>query len=126
MVFIACGRDHSAAVTRQGSLYTWGSGPFGRLGHGYEKTEPTPRLVGSLLGTRVASVSCGYGCYSARTAGQREQSREVDRVSCCGMCCRGGRGGLLDDRADFTLVLTEEGVVYSFGAGNAGQLGVGT
>ena len=31
---IAAGSNHSAAVTEDGILYTWGKGSYGRLGHG--------------------------------------------------------------------------------------------
>lgn len=33
-VNIAAGSMHSAAVTDDGVLYTWGKGSYGRLGHG--------------------------------------------------------------------------------------------
>ena len=34
IVNIAAGSMHSAAVTDDGVLYTWGKGSYGRLGHG--------------------------------------------------------------------------------------------
>ena len=43
--FIACGSSHSAAVTSNGELYTWGSGEYGRLGHGDNKTQLKPKMV---------------------------------------------------------------------------------
>jgi len=42
---IAAGSSHSIAVTADGEVYTWGSGSFGRLGHGDHCDEYLPRLV---------------------------------------------------------------------------------
>ena len=32
-IFIAAGESHSAAITEDNSLFTWGNNGFGRLGH---------------------------------------------------------------------------------------------
>ena len=34
VVSVAAGSMHSAAVTDEGAVYTWGRGSYGRLGHG--------------------------------------------------------------------------------------------
>jgi alpha-tubulin suppressor-like RCC1 family protein len=45
VVAAAAGEAHSAAVTEDGALWTWGSGESGRLGHGDDKQEPLPKKV---------------------------------------------------------------------------------
>ena len=42
---IACGSGHSAAITTNGELYTWGQGEHGRLGHGDTNSRSKPKLV---------------------------------------------------------------------------------
>ena len=42
---LACGSNHSAVIVDHKELYTWGSGEFGRLGHGDEETQFLPKLV---------------------------------------------------------------------------------
>lgn len=46
---IACGSSHSAAITSNGELYTWGLGEYGRLGHGDSVTQLKPKLVSVYL-----------------------------------------------------------------------------
>lgn len=56
VVQVSAGHNHSAAVTEDGLLYTWGEGDHGRLGHGDLKPRLSPALV--QLG-EVGAVSCG-------------------------------------------------------------------
>lgn len=42
---ISCGGAHSAAVTVNGEVYTWGRGRYGRLGHGDSDEQIRPKLV---------------------------------------------------------------------------------
>lgn len=42
---IACGSSHSAAITSNGELYTWGQGDSGRLGHGDTANQTRPKQV---------------------------------------------------------------------------------
>lgn len=54
------GCEHTLVVTKGGELYSFGYNLRGQLGHGTVVSELKPRLVRSLCGMRVASVSCSY------------------------------------------------------------------
>ncbi|GAB1604862.1 X-linked retinitis pigmentosa GTPase regulator-like [Argonauta hians] len=55
---ISCGSSHTAFITKQGELYTFGTGSNGELGHGtYTHTLSLPLKVN--LPYKVQSVSCG-------------------------------------------------------------------
>ncbi|KAL0316944.1 UNVERIFIED_CONTAM: Ultraviolet-B receptor UVR8 [Sesamum calycinum] len=62
---IACGREHTAAVASDGSLFTWGANEYGQLGDGTEKGRKYPKKVKSLQSEFVISVSCGANCTAA-------------------------------------------------------------
>ena len=50
---IACGSRFSVALTREGSIYTFGKGEDGQLGHGDRFQQPTPRLVGRVESSQL-------------------------------------------------------------------------
>lgn len=54
---VSAGHNHSAAVTEDHLLFTWGEGDHGRLGLGDLRARHTPTLVGEL--SDVRAVSCG-------------------------------------------------------------------
>ncbi|OMO75307.1 Regulator of chromosome condensation, RCC1 [Corchorus olitorius] len=45
IVKVACGTNHTVAVDKNGYVYTWGFGGYGRLGHREQKDEWAPRRV---------------------------------------------------------------------------------
>lgn len=57
---VSCGPYHTAAVSYDGTLYTWGNGLFGKLGHGDHESTFTPRPVLALAEHYVLNVSCGW------------------------------------------------------------------
>ena len=57
VVAVSAGYRHSAAITSDGLLYTWGEGEYGRLGTGDGQSKYTPSLVKDLAD--VGAVSCG-------------------------------------------------------------------
>lgn len=60
-VHVACGTHHCAAVDRDGLVYTWGNGGYGRLGHKDQTDLHTPKPLEECRGRQVC-------CGSAHTA----------------------------------------------------------
>ena len=142
IISAAAGEEHSAAVTSEGLLYTWGSGSFGKLGHGEPTDEPTPRRVAldHLVGgaRQVEKVGCGFAHTIAICSSYD--------VLVWGSGFK-GKLGLGDDQnrlvptpvpalkrkhirsiacgSFHTIACTETGDVFSWGIGERGQLGHG-
>lgn len=64
---VACGGYHSAALTEDGKVLTWGHGGHGQLGHGDLANTKTPKVVEALEGQRAVSVACGGAWTTAVT-----------------------------------------------------------
>ncbi|GMF25974.1 unnamed protein product [Phytophthora lilii] len=146
VVQIACGYRHTALITDDRHLYTFGHGECGRLGHGTEDDCIDPQPVGYFLSLieaegvdvgGVVDVSCGrehtmavtasgdlfgFGWGEAGRLGTGETgsslypSRVTDLKNIAAVAC--GR--------EHTLALTRKGRVFSFGAGFGGRLGNGS
>lgn len=58
VVRVACG-GHSLAITSDGSLFSWGNGKHGQLGHGSFELECSPRRIAAFDGIRVLGIACG-------------------------------------------------------------------
>ncbi|XP_076590481.1 putative E3 ubiquitin-protein ligase HERC4 [Chaetodon auriga] len=58
VAFISCGEAHSAALTKDGEVFTFGEGRHGQLGHSSSADELRPRLVEGLDGP-ASQISCG-------------------------------------------------------------------
>ncbi|KAF1328313.1 hypothetical protein FI667_g6936, partial [Globisporangium splendens] len=67
---VSCGAVHTAALSRDGQLFTFGCGDGGRLGLGTNADSPHPELVKALECDVVLDVCCGSWhslCIVART-----------------------------------------------------------
>ena len=66
---VCCGGQHAAVLTRDGDVYTWGRGGFGRLGHGDVRSLKAPRdhhitflrMLGKTV-TGDVQITCACGC----------------------------------------------------------------
>ena len=56
---ICCGEKHAALVTKQGEVFCWGEERGGRLRHKININVPRPKVIESLNGINVQTVSCG-------------------------------------------------------------------
>ncbi|KAK5650580.1 hypothetical protein RI129_001609 [Pyrocoelia pectoralis] len=59
VIKVECGSQFSVALTRSGSIYTWGKGDYHRLGHGTDDHVRRPKKVAALQGKRIISIATG-------------------------------------------------------------------
>ncbi|GAB6021505.1 E3 ubiquitin-protein ligase herc2 [Chamberlinius hualienensis] len=138
---IACGSAHSAAISSNGELYTWGLGEYGRLGHGDNVSQLKPHVVKSLMGHRVIQVACGSrdaqtlaltdeelvfswgdGDFGKLGRGGSEGCNiphNVERLNGLGVC-------QIECGAQFSLALTKSGQIWTWGKGDYFRLGHGS
>ena len=138
VVAVSAGCQHSLARTADGAVWSWGFGFYGKLGHGDQQNQLLPKKIETLAGQRVVAVSAGDQHSLAITADGAVWSWGK------GGAGRLGHGNLqeqplpkkveafADQRViavsageDYSLALTADGAVWSWGAGRHGLLGHG-
>jgi len=65
---LSAGGAHSLAATADGTVWSWGGGDWGKLGHGDTQSQLLPKKVEALAGQRVVAVSAGLQHSLALTA----------------------------------------------------------
>ncbi|XP_040439804.1 RCC1 and BTB domain-containing protein 1 isoform X6 [Falco naumanni] len=139
VVEVACGSHHSMALSFDGDLYAWGYNNCGQVGSGSTANQPTPRRVSNCLqGKMVVGIACGqtssmavvnngevYG-WGYNGNGQLGLGNNGNQLTPCrvgalhGVCILQIACGYAH-----TLALTDEGLLYAWGANTYGQLGTG-
>lgn len=56
---LALGTEHAVLLSADGTVYTWGSGSHGQLGHGSVESQPEPLAVEGLRGLPMKDVAAG-------------------------------------------------------------------
>ncbi|CAH0559020.1 unnamed protein product [Brassicogethes aeneus] len=141
IIDIACGGTYSAAISLTGRLYTWGRGNYGRLGHGNSEDCTVPTLVNALSNYFVRKVACGAGdahtlCVTADGRVWSWGDGDYGKLG------RGGSDGSKVPRiiekmqnveieevycgTHFSVALSKEGHVYTWGKGEGWKLGHAT
>jgi len=146
IVQAACGNTHTAAITEEGSLWTWGDGGYGKLGHGDEGDclEPTLLLSQNLGSERVVSVACGSWHTACITEGGKlwtwgfgafgklghgdESNRSAPALVQQEQFLDGGRVMMVSCGGAHTAAVVDSGAgggLWSWGSSDHGQLGHG-
>ena len=139
---IACAEFHSLALNKNGNIYAWGGNLYNKLGQS-SGVIGQPVLIESLYSKKIVSISCGdyhscaltdngelytWGGGKQYNKGQCGHGtfKEIDspkkveffiknKLKIIKICCGGYH----------TIVLCDNGDIYSFGKGSYGQLGYG-
>ncbi|XP_050097648.1 probable E3 ubiquitin-protein ligase HERC4 isoform X1 [Anopheles aquasalis] len=139
IAFIACGGNHSFAISKSGAIFGWGKNTFGQLGLNDLASRQFPTQLRTLRSLGVRYVSCGDDFSVFLTA--------VGGVFTCGAGTFGqlGHGSCNNEilpRMVFELMgskitqiacgrrhtlafVPSRGKIYGFGLSGVGQLGIG-
>ena len=129
--YVALGGSHSAAITKDGSLYIWGWNNYGQLGDGTTTDRYTPIKIMD----NVASVSLGNSHSAAITKdgslymwgyngnGRLGDGTTTDRYTPVKIMDNVASANLGDDHS---AAITKDGSLYMWGKNDCGQLGDGT
>ncbi|KAI5325691.1 hypothetical protein L3X38_034765 [Prunus dulcis] len=137
---IACGGRHSVVVTDAGALVTFGWGLYGQCGQGNTKDQLRPSYVNSLSNSRVKTISAGlwhtlcisvdgrvhafggnqFGQLGTGADEAETLPRPLDSPS-----LESKHAKVVSCGARHSVILTEDGQLYSWGWNKYGQLGLG-
>jgi E3 ubiquitin-protein ligase HERC2 len=136
---IYCGDAHSACISSKNTIYTWGKGSYGRLGHGFTEDFFRPEVVEELINKYIEDAYLGAYHTFAITL-----DKEIFSWGGCQFGKLGVRGKnsgnlilptlttnlhnkkIVEMSAGpyHTLALNSEGKLYAWGNGLQGKLGI--
>jgi len=140
LVMISAGSMHTASVSKNGVLWSWGDGRYGQLGHGDREPRQRPeRLSRDMFGGSPAMmVACGgvhmlvltavglvWSC-GAGANGRLGHGNEADELVLKLVAAERFRGAqivMVVAGGGHSVALEAEGMVWTWGVNNFGQLG---
>ena len=138
IVAVSAGSSHSLALAADGAVWSWGRGHPGVLGHGDEQNQPLPKKVELLADQRAIAVSAGAQHSLAITAdgavwswgfggdgqlghGNQQHQLLPKQVE----AFAGQRVVAVSAGGEYSLAISADGALWSWGFGGDGQLGHG-
>ena len=139
VVAVSAGQLHSLAITAEGAVWSWGYGGHGRLGHGDLQSQQLPKKVEAFAGQRVVAVSAGDAHSIAIAAdgavwswgegswwGQLGHGDEEDQLLSKKVEALAGRRVVaVSAGGSYSIAITADGAVFTWGKGEHGCLGHG-
>jgi alpha-tubulin suppressor-like RCC1 family protein len=134
---VAAGYLHSAVLTREGSVFTWGDGYLGQLGHGNEDNQLLPKRLEELTDVTYIAVGAhhnlavsgeavhAWGCNADEQLGLGSGSHHDE--SCFSPTIVNGLSEVVAVAAgdNHSFVVSKDGTIKACGQNAVGQLGLG-
>ena len=132
---MSAGDNHSLAITADGSVWSWGRGGSGKLGHGDQQHQLLPKKIEAFASQRVVALSAGQRHSLAITAdgavwswgggrlGHGDQQNQLlpKKIE----AFAGQRVVAVSAGAELSTASTAGGAVFAWGEGGHGCLGHG-
>ena len=134
---VACGREHTAAIKTDGTLWIWGYNNLGQLGinlYGILEDRFTP-VTTFLGGTNWKQVSCGYYYTAAiktdgtlwtwgdNNNGQLGDNSTADKITPITTFLGGSNWKQVSGGGYYTAAIKTDGTLWTWGDNASGQLG---
>ena len=144
IVQIAAGADHSLALDSGGALYAWGSNAYGQLGNGTTTNSSVPvavKIAGTpLAGKTIVQIAAGanhnmvlasdgtvytwgWNYHGQLGNNTKTNSNTIVALQTIGTPIAGKKIVKIAAGQGHSLALTDDGMVYTWGRNDTGQLG---
>jgi len=138
VVAVSAGWGHSLAITADVSVWSWGDGVLGKLGHGDRQRQLLPKKIEPFADQRVVAVSAGgnhslsltadgavwswgWGGFGSLGHGDQQEQLLPKKVE----ALAGRRVVAASAGGDYSIAIVCDDAVFTWGKGDAGCLGHG-
>lgn len=127
---------HNLIITTEGTIWSWGRGEKGQLGHGDTKRGEVPKLIEALKDHTIVAGACGRNhslcltengtvfAFGENKMGQLGLGNQTEAEPCPAQIMYNGQPIVkIACGAEFSMIADCKGNLYSFGHPEYGQLG---